>query len=82
MKKQGLQCLFKTFLLKLEEEISQKRYFRCTLKLGDKERLDSERPGKSEPFILTNLPVYFINIEQPGVNEQFCDDQKVPYHQV
>ena len=78
MKKQGLQCLFKTVLLKLEEEISQKRYFRCTVKLGDKKRLDSERPGKSEPFILTNLPVYFINSEQTGVSEQFCDDQKVP----
>ena len=50
MKKQGLQCLFKTFLLKLEEEISQKRYFHCTVKLGDKEGFDSERPGKSKPF--------------------------------
>ena len=31
---------------------------------------------------MTNLPVDFINSEQPGVSEQFCDDQKVPYHQV
>ena len=46
-----MQCLFKTFLLKLEEEISQKRYICCTVQLGDKERLNSEQPGKSEPFV-------------------------------
>ena len=27
-------------------------------------------------------PVCFINSEQPGISEQFCDGQKVPYHQV
>jgi hypothetical protein len=31
---------------------------------------------------MTNLLVYFINSEQPGVSEQVCDDQKVPNHQV
>ena len=39
-----------------------------TVKLGDKERPDSEQPGNSEPFTVTNLPVYFINSEQPGVS--------------
>ena len=53
-----------------------------TVKLGDKERLDSEQPGNSEPFPVTNLPVYFVNSEQAGITEQFCDGQKVPYHQV
>ena len=27
-------------------------------------------------------PVCFINSEQPGISEQFCDGQQVPYHQV
>ena len=53
-----------------------------TVKLGDKERLDSEQPGNSEPFPVTNMPVYIINSEQPGVREQICDDEKVPYYQV
>ena len=53
-----------------------------TVKLGDKERLDSEQPGNSEPFPVTNMPVYIINSEQPGVSEQICDDEKVPYYQV
>ena len=41
---------------------------------GDKEWLDSEQLGNSEPFPMTHLPVYFINIELPGVSEQFFDD--------
>ena len=56
-----------------------------TVTLGYKERLDSEQPGNSETFSLSNfnLSVYFINSKRPGVTqEQFCDDQKVPYHQV
>jgi hypothetical protein len=28
------------------------------------------------------MPVYLINIEQIGISEQFCDEQKVPYYQV
>jgi hypothetical protein len=31
---------------------------------------------------VTYFPVYYINSEQPGVSEQFYNDQKVPYHQV
>ena len=44
--------------------------------------LDSEQLDKSELFPVTHLPVHFINSEQLGVSEQFCDDQKCPYHQV
>ena len=40
------------------------------------------RNGYSEPFPVTNLPVYFINCEQPGVSEQFCNDHKVPYYHI
>ena len=50
----------------------------CTVKLGFKERLNKEQLGNSEPFPVTNLPVYLINSEQIGISEQFCDDQKVP----
>ena len=53
-----------------------------TVKLGFKERLNKEQLGNSEPFPVTNLPVYLINSEQIGISEQFCDDQKVPYCQV
>ena len=53
-----------------------------TVKLGFKERLNKEQLGNSEPFPVTNLPVYLINREQIGISEQFCDDQKVPYCQV
>ena len=53
-----------------------------TVKLGDKERLDSEQPGNSEQFPVTNMPVYIMNSEQPGVSKQICDDEKVPYYQV
>ena len=47
-------------------------------KLGFKEVLNKEQIGNSEPFPVTNLPVYLINSEQIGISEQFCDDQKVP----
>jgi hypothetical protein len=47
-----------------------------TVKLGYKDWLDSEQPGNSEPFHMTNLLVYFIN------SEQLCNNQKVPYHHV
>ena len=40
------------------------------VKLGDKEWWDSKQPDNSEPFPMTNLPFYFINSEQPGVD--FC----------
>ena len=58
-----------------------------TIKLGFKEWLNKEQIVNSEPYPLTNLPVYFINTyalcsEQISISEQFCDDQKVPYHQV
>ena len=43
-----------------------------------KELLNKEQIGNSEPFPVTNLPVYLINSEQIGISEQFCDDQKVP----
>ena len=29
-----------------------------TVELDDKDRLDSEQPGNSEPFPMTNLPVH------------------------
>ena len=53
----------------------------CTVKLGFKERLNKEQLGNSEPFSVTNLPVYLINSEQIAISEQFCDDQKVSYCQ-
>ena len=49
-----------------------------TVKLGFKELLNKEQIGNSEPFSVTNLPVYLINSEQIGISEQFGDDQKVP----
>ena len=48
------------------------------VKLGFKELLNKEHIGNSEPFPMTYLPVYFINIEQPDVSEQFFFDPKVP----
>ena len=48
-----------------------------TVKIGFKELLNKEQIGNSEPFHVTNLPVYLINSEQIGISEQFCDDQKV-----
>ena len=53
-----------------------------SVKLGFKERIDSEHLGNSEPLPATNLPVYFINSEQPGISEQCYDSQKVSYYQV
>jgi hypothetical protein len=53
-------------------------YYVDTVKLGFKELLNKEQIGNSEPFTVTNLPVYLINSEQIGISEQFCDDQKVP----
>ena len=53
-----------------------------SLKLGFKKLLNKEQIGNSGPFSVTNLPVYLINIEQIGISEQFCDDQKVPECQV
>ena len=53
-----------------------------TVKLGFKEQLNKEQLGNSEPFPVTNFPVYLINSEQIGISEQFCDGQKVPYCQV
>ena len=41
--------------------------FHITVKLGDEEWLNSEEPGYSEPFPVTNLPVYFVDSKQPGV---------------
>ena len=45
---------------------------RYTVKLGFKELLNKEQIGNSEPFPVTNLPVYLMS------SEQFCDGQKVP----
>ena len=53
-----------------------------TVKLGIKELFNKEQIGNSEPFSVTNLPVYLINSEQIGISEQFCDGQKVSYCQV
>jgi hypothetical protein len=41
------------------------------LELGFKELLNKEQIGNSEPFPVTNLPVYLINSEQIGISEQF-----------
>ena len=49
-----------------------------TVKLGFKELLNKEQIGNSEPFSVTNMPLYSINSEQIGISEQFWDDQKVP----
>ena len=43
-----------------------------TFKFGFKELLNKEQIGNSEPFPVTNLPVYLMS------SEQFCDGQKVP----
>ena len=53
-------------------------FFACTVKLGFNELLNKDQIGNSEPFPVTNLPVYLINNDQIGINEQFCDGQKVP----
>ena len=38
-----------------------------TVKLGFKELLNKEQIGISEPFFVTNLPVYLINSDQIGI---------------
>ena len=53
------------------------KFVKNTVKLGDKERLDSKQTGNSKPFCQFTKK----NSEQSGVSEQFCDGQKVPYHQ-
>ena len=53
-----------------------------TVKLCDKKPLDSEQLGNREPFPVINLLVYFMIRVQPGISEQFCHDQKFPYHKV
>ena len=35
-------------------------YNHSAVKLGDKERLDSEQPGNSEPCLVTNSRVFYI----------------------
>ena len=42
-----------------------------------KELLNKEQIGNSEPFPMTNLPVYLIDSEQIGISEQFCNN---PYY--
>ena len=49
-----------------------------TVRLGFKEQLNKEQLDKSKLFLVTNMPVHFINGEQIGFSEQFWDDQKVP----
>ena len=64
--------------------IGEPRYRRsaCTVKLGIEKLFIKEQIGNSEPFAMTNLPVYLIDSKQIGISEQFCDYQKVPYCQV
>jgi hypothetical protein len=50
-------------------------FFFNTVKLGFKERLDKEQRDNSEPFPMTNMPVYLIINEQIGCSEQLCDKQ-------
>ena len=47
-----------------------------TVKLGIKELFIKEQIGNSEPFTLTNMPVYLIN------SEQICNDQKKFLHRL
>ena len=63
---------------RISELESKRNNFVGTVKLGFNELLNKEQIGNSEPFPMTNLPVYLINSEQIGISEQFCDDQKVP----
>ena len=51
---------------------------KATVKLGFRELLNKEHIGISEPFSVTNLPVYLINSEEIGISELFCDDLKDP----
>ena len=50
-----------------------------TVKFDFKERLNKEQIDNSEPFPVANLLVYLRIVK---ISEQFCYDQKVPYHQV
>ena len=59
-----------------------KKHKQSTVKLGFQELLNKDQIDNSEPFSMTNLPIYLINSEQIGISEQFCDGQKVSYCQV
>ena len=52
--------------------------FESTVKLGNKEWLDKEQLGNSEPFPVTNdyASLLIMNSEQICINEQFCHDQE------
>ena len=53
-----------------------------TVNFGFKKLLNKVQLGNSEPLLVTNMPVHFINSEQIVFSEQLCYDQKVPYYQV
>ena len=57
-----------------EERLPTFLFFKMcnSVKLCIKELLNKEQIGNSEPFPVTNLPVYLINSEQIGISEQFC----------
>ena len=57
-----------------EERLPPFLFFKMcnSVKLYIKELLNKEQIGNSEPFPVTNLPVYLINSEQIGISEQFC----------
>ena len=44
--------------------------FLSTVKLGIKELFNKEQICNSEPFPVTNLPIYLINSEQIGAESQ------------
>ena len=47
---------------KIDSKTASGTYLGLVLLLGDSELLDSEQTGNSEPFPMTNLPLYFMNI--------------------
>jgi hypothetical protein len=47
-----------------------------TVKLGFKELFNKEQIGNSEPFSVTNLPVYLINSEQMALVNNFAMAKK------
>ena len=53
-------------------------FIKNTVKLGFIELLNKEQIVNSEPFPVTNLPVYLLSSERIGISDQFCDDQKIP----
>ena len=63
-----------------EERLPTFLFFKMcnSVKLCIKELLNKEQIGNSEPFPVTNLPVYLRNSELIGISEQFCEDLKVP----